>query len=603
MSSTPAETRVIAQIHRSLEQGQFAAAEQHCRQHLAQQPGSMTVRELLALTLAQQRRLPEARALLQALVAEAPGVFQYQVNLGCVCLDQDDLAGALAAFKRAQALEPDNAGVLLNLGLAHYRAGEFPAAAPQFEAALFADPALTQASIYLARCHLEQDQPAEALRALEPVRSAQGLDAAALNELGLVWLGLDQDDRARAAFEFALRFDPTFDEALTNLAALAERHNRLTEAQACLDRQSAAGQAQPSTLLVRARLLGRAGQAEQALQLLDQLASPHDARMASEIAFERGQMLDRLERIDSAFTAFTQANELARRHQARLTPAAASDGILPWLQDHPELDAAVLSATTPAPKTPVFLVGFPRSGTTLLDQALDAHPAFSVLEEKPAVEEMARLLRQRSAGYPGSLATLQAADIDRLRAAYWGVVQRHLQLGEGVTLVDKYPLNMAHLPLILRVFPGARFIFSVRHPCAVVLSCFMQNFRFTDTTQGFWTLDGSARLYAQIMSLWLEQRGRLNPACLDLRYEDLVQDFEGQLRRVLGFLDAPWNEAVLRYAEHAGTRSIRTPSYGQVVQPVYQHARERWLKYRAHFGAARTVLQPYVARLGYLDSP
>jgi hypothetical protein len=325
-------------------------------------------------------------------------------------------------------------------------------------------------------------------------------------------------------------------------------------------------------------------------------------RFLGETAFERGRVLDHLDRHEEAYRMFVHGNEAFRAYHRMQRGDIGNDGSrVAGLSDDALLDAAVARARREgAPsEAPVFIVGFPRSGTTLLDQMLDAHPGLQVMEERPALEAVVAELGRTPRGYPHALLDLNAADREALRNIYWQRVGRYLQRRPGTRLVDKSPLAFTRLHLGLCLFPDAKWVFALRHPCDVVLSCFMQPLRHTPATHGFYSIAQTAAVYVQLMGLWLGQRARLRPDCLDLRYEELVEDLTGNARRLVAFLDLPWDDAVLRYRERAQTRRINTPSYAQVVQPIYRGAAGRWRRYRPWFGAAETQLAPFVSALGY----
>jgi len=156
--------------------------------------------------------------------------------------------------------------------------------------------------------------------------------------------------------------------------------------------------------------------------------------------------------------------------------------------------------------------------------------------------------------------------------------------------------------LILRVFPAARFIVAVRHPCDVCLSCFMQDFKMNDVTANFVTLEETAFLYAEVMGLWQHYVRVLPHAYHVVRYEDVVDDFRTETRRLLQFLDLDWDDAVLDYAEHARRRGmITTASYHQVIEPIYRRARYRWRRYARQLEPAIRVLRPHIEYFGYAD--
>jgi hypothetical protein len=235
----------------------------------------------------------------------------------------------------------------------------------------------------------------------------------------------------------------------------------------------------------------------------------------------------------------------------------------------------------------------------LLENILDAHPALQALEEKPAVDAMISVLEARGPLDAG-LANLDEDTTDEVRRAYWQRVARYISLRPDARLVDRYPLNIARLAVIQRAFPGAPMVLLIRHPCDVVLSCFMQNFRIMDGTVGFHRLDNGARIYDQVMRKWLEEVEAFAPRLMMIRYEDLVSEYEGTVRQLAGFLQLEWNDRMLDPASHALSRGrIHTPSYSQVVQPIYTGAIERWRRYRHHFGDALPSLERWIRHWGY----
>ncbi len=249
---------------------------------------------------------------------------------------------------------------------------------------------------------------------------------------------------------------------------------------------------------------------------------------------------------------------------------------------------------------PVFLVGFPRSGTTLLDQIFDAHPEVQALEERPTLVALVENLRSKKAGYPGSLTDLREQDRDRLSKLYYEEAEKHGVDFTRHVVVDKMPLDMVHAGLIHRVFPDAKFIFALRHPASCVLSCFMQDFVPNASMLNFVTLEKAARLYDKVMGLWARYREILPLQVQEVRYENLITDLRGEVEPALDFLGLGWHEAVSDPAAHARQRgSIRTPSYAQVTEPIYNRAAERWRRYEKYMEPVMPILQPHIERFGY----
>lgn len=270
---------------------------------------------------------------------------------------------------------------------------------------------------------------------------------------------------------------------------------------------------------------------------------------------------------------------------------------------------------------PVFLVGFPRSGTTLLEQALDAHPGIQALEEPPTVEQAfntyfrevlrdvpghKKAVAQDSGFWEPVLRDMMAGDPElqrRARQRYREIAQLcgHDMDGSSV-LVDKLPLNSAYLPLLASLFPNSRFIIALRHPCDSVLSAWMQHFNPNDAMAHFLSLETGALLYGEIIRI-LEQATQLealNGRCHWVFYEDTVADFRDTLGGVLGFLGQPWDDAVLDHAAHARSRgTLNTPSYAAVGQAVNSRAVNRWRHYRDWMSHAPALLRDPCRSLHY----
>jgi hypothetical protein len=252
-----------------------------------------------------------------------------------------------------------------------------------------------------------------------------------------------------------------------------------------------------------------------------------------------------------------------------------------------------------AGSVPVMLVGFPRSGTTLLDQVLDSHARAQVLEEKPLIAHLLQGAAKTGNDGPATVRGLDRRQLLGLRSRYWEMASRELKRDETKLFVDKNPFNLGCCYFIHHLFPGAKWIYAIRHPLDSILSCWMNRFRYTEFSHGFWSLEETARIYRDVVGYWLEMRQRLGIVCFDLRYEELVENPAQQLQALCGFLGLEWSEKLLSFQEHARTRQILTPSYDQVVKPIYRDAVQRWTRYRDELRGAIEIVQPTAELLGY----
>jgi hypothetical protein len=245
----------------------------------------------------------------------------------------------------------------------------------------------------------------------------------------------------------------------------------------------------------------------------------------------------------------------------------------------------------------VFLVGFPRSGTTLLDRMLAAHPEIEVLEEKSLFAPLHQ--EWSEPGALEALADVNQAQIEDAREIYRRELDRQRREPDRPVVIDKLPQNLAYLFLIHRLFPEAPVIFLQRHPLDACLSCYFQAFELEASMGYFLDLETTARYYDAVMrvaTLSVEQLG--NPLH-SLRYEELVSAPRTVLEGVIDFLGREWREAVLDHRSSGAAGSSDTPSYQQVSQPLYTRSIGRWRHYASQLEPVLPVLLPWVKRLGY----
>jgi hypothetical protein len=226
------------------------------------------------------------------------------------------------------------------------------------------------------------------------------------------------------------------------------------------------------------------------------------------------------------------------------------------------------------------------------------------MDETPFFERLAGKLRSHDPRILDDLSVLRQYDCDELRKKYFLLTAERIQRRADVRLVDKNPLNMLWLPMIHRLFPAAKIILCVRHPCDVVLSCYMQNFRSSVLGAACENLERLAAAYVQAMQTWLQHAAVIKPDALVSRYEDLVADTTTQTRRVADFLDLADAAPMLRFDQRAREKGyIATPSYSQVIEPVNTKGLGRWQAYRKYFEPALPILQPMLDHWGYSSHP
>ena len=535
-----------------------------------------------------------------------------------------DVEGARTLARAALELAPDDPALLHFLGMIEARAGAHDPARRLFERALAAAGGYAPALVSLARL-LAQAEQWQSLAALgEPAppgllgdeylglraraHDALGDGAAAAADLAdlaerrpgdrAVALGAARalaDCGRFADAELAYRRlhdrDPGDSDALLGLTGLLESLNRPGELAPCFAAARAAGADPIVTALGEAIACREAGEFADALTALDAARGTLPEASWQQM---RGALSDSAGDAANAFAAFAAMNAADRA----ATPEVA-EGVRLY---RAELEAELAALDRPRPSSPpaearpapLFLLGFPRSGTTLLDTFLMGHGGVRVHEERPFLEAVAKL-----GGPTAARELLDPAQAAAMRASYWHALDQESDRPD-LLQVDKYPLASARAALIDVLFPGAPMLFMLRHPCDVILSCFITRFRLNWGVAAFLSLDDTVAAYDRVMRVWVKAREQRMLRVHEVRYEDLIADPPRVLRGVAGFAGVRFDPAML---DHAGTARARghiaTPSHAQVALPLYHNSAGRWRRYRAQLGSYLPLIEPWCDRFGY----
>ena len=505
----------------------------------------------------------------QLLLRRATDPNAHQV-LGVIALEAGDLAAARRHLETANGAAPNQAQIINTLGVALRRQGETEAARRAFARA--GELGLIDGWRNLGNLEAKERNSKALIAAYERALAISAVDPASHAALAQEYERLHDVARAKTHAQQALAKDPNNDIARIALAQALLREQDFAEAEeAAAPTATGAGASQAN----RAIAWGLIGEAR-----------------------------DRLDDAAGAFAAFTEANQILRAQHAALLEAAHllfhPAGVARMAQLVADTDIA---AWPPAPPlfsspAPVFLVGFPRSGTTLLDQILSSHSRIFCIEER---EHFAEALRgvisdaDRLARY----GALSAAEIDAARADYWRRVRAENALPDHCVLVDKLPLNIVMLPLIKRVFPDAKVIFALRDPRDVILSCYQQRFGMNPAMAQFLELGSAAAYYDAVMGLFELCRERLALDLHQVRYEDVVADLEAAARGLTAFLGLEYEPGMRDFTATARRRDINTPSARQVIQPLYARSAGRWRRYARELEPVLPLLNSWAARFGY----
>lgn len=431
--------------------------------------------------------------------------------------------------------------------------------------------------------------------------------------LGQQYHWLRRLDRARSCFEQAVAVAPTSIHAQLSLADWYERERRLDDAWQCVEACVARDPQNAQVLCVKALLLHRRGQNTEAETLLRDIIKrgSHDANVNYSSRHQLAVVLDQLGQYPEALHWLGEAKALLRRtaniarmeqeydravrFRRELLGALTPEMIHRWREE----GAGMTSQHRLA-----FLGGHPRTGTTLLEQILGAHPDISAFDEPMAfpdeVAEKLAPMNATSALTVNKLNALASAQRDHFRQRYFKSLLREGAVSpvQGL-LLDKNPSPTAWLHLWLRIFPELKVIIALRDPRDVMVSCYFQNLRLNSTNANFLSLERTATHYADLMDVWLRMKELGGFDWIETRYEDIVANLESEGRRVTEFLGLPWHPQQAAYHETNRKKFVFSPTYNEATRPVYSRAVGRWKNYAEALAPIQERLAPYCRTFRY----
>ncbi len=450
--------------------------------------------------------------------------------------------------------------------------------------------------------------------ALHRAADMSASDATMLILVGQQFHRLRRLDEARNCFQRAVAAEPASVPARISLADWFERERRWDDAwenvEACLKAQPQDDQAR----YFRAFLLyrkGRHAEAEAALrQLVKGVLRDPNARVSSRHLL--GVVLDELGQYAEAIQWLREAKaEMRKTRDTSSLEREYEKGALQRRQLAEGLTSATLerwrSEAGAAGGRPLALLGgHPRSGTTLLEQVLGAHPQVLAFDESEAfVNEIGNQLAPTQGAKPLTAQALDTMDAKRLGPVRQRYLKSLLRETDGEpkasVLVDKNPSTTSSLPLFLRVFGGLKVIIALRDPRDTIISCYFQNLALTSANVNFLSLERTAKHYADMMDIWLRLRELGGFEWVETRYEDMVSDLGTEGRRVTEFLGLKWHPDQAAFHEKARSKFVFAPTYSDVTKPVYTKAVKRWEHYAEALEPVREQLVKYCKAFGYND--
>lgn len=464
--------------------------------------------------------------------------------------------------------------------------GDFSAAAPILRKIVERQPANAEALYDLARCHIQLGEFADARKRLEQTIRLVPRQAVLHSQLARVHMLENNFPAAHRCVDEALRLAPGTPEFLARKADIFFTQGDYPAAYDALRERIDAGDDSPDIAFAFARIAPKVSQTEKGVELLQRmLATEQPVFMRSQALFRLGALLDKLKRYDDAFAAYAEGNRLrAHRYDPARHARIIDELIAAWT---PEAIAR-LPRNTQRNELHVFIVGMPRSGTTLVEQILASHSKVFGAGEPNDLDVVANSIQPPAPGeapHVSNLALLTPKTIERAAREYTRAVLVGSPAG-AQRITDKMPVNFMHLGLISILFPQARIIHTTRKPLDTCLSCHFQSW-----TSVFPWVNDLAHIgayyndYLRLMAHW---KNVLSLPILDVSYEQLTADQEPWSRRMIDFIGLPWDDRCLRFYETQ--RRVQNMNQDLVRQPIYRSSVERWRHYEKHLGPLKAAL-------------
>ncbi len=537
-----------------------------------------------------------------------PHHFSALNNTGIIQLNRQEAKSAIEYFQRAIKCQPNNLEYLRNLAQAYYQLNDFSKCASTLKPFLNSPSAIEEDYILIIDSLYKNREPVTATKLYKQALRLFSNNAELLNLAGLIETDSKKYILANHFFSKAVSIEPSNLEykinqltamshtgfnrkmvldRLKNLvetfandntvyeyaAKLCENLNLLKKAKKYIKKGLEKDPDNVKLMFIHAKVYAQQKHFKKALRRLKN-AKRHciSTRLEIDIFYEKAKILDQQKKYKKAWKTILTANKLNQAVVKNTSPeqhfVKQADELL---IDFKENFSTTDKKTTKHKKI-VFIIGFPRSGTTLIERILSAHPQVNILEETNAINELHQNINSLEGGsYFQKLSQLKDNQISQLQDSYFNSLNEYINYNKKDTIVDKMPMNANHLALISQIFPNAKIILAIRHPFDICISCLMQDmlqvFSFLSATRVYDS-------YMQIVKLYVS---KLNLNIHNIKYEDLVSNQTVEINKLIDFIGLSGHENLDKF--YQTNTLVNTPSYQQVNQPIYQQAKYRYKNY------------------------
>ena len=569
MSDTNYLNKIFDETNKNLKNREFISAENNLKKILETNPKNVKALFLLGSVYLELNQLNNSIKLLNEVIDLDPKISNAYSNLGIIYIKQRNFKKAKIYILKSLEINPKNLDAYNYLGLIYSELGEFENAIDK-----------TKKAIEINKNYFP-----------------------GYNNLGLIYKKFEHFTDAEIFFKKAILINSKFTNSYYNLMELYEKTNQNEKLHEVILEYEKLFKENPISTLYKSHLLYKKECFSDAIKNLEILSFNSNVSLEIDRVNLLAKCYDKIDDIDNAFSYFEKSNILNLKSiNQEIDKNRFLNKIKIRIECFEKLNE-IKSYSSPKKKNfkPIFMFGFPRSGTTLLDTILRSHPMIDVIEEKPATNNLINTLNNLTNNSLININDIDNKKIEEINLNYFNEITSYTKkIDSKKFFIDKMPLNIIYIAEIQKIFPEAKFIISLRHPCDCVLSSFIQNFKLNDAMSNFLNLNDTARLYDLVMKLYTIYKKKFSFNFTEIKYENIVTNFNPEIKTLLEFLEIPWDDSVLEYQKTAKQRErIFTPSYDQVIKPLYTKSIGRWIKYKSKLSSVYSTLKPWIREFSY----
>lgn len=549
--------------------------------------------------LAQTKKFTEASSHIIKAIKIKPEIAELHNNLGLIYKELNEFKKSISCFEEAIKISPKFAMAYNNLGIVNWDLNKFEDAEKNFLKSAELNSENSETYNYLGLIYRKKDFE-RAKYYFEKCLKLNPKNFIVLNNLGNLYKNFGNAEISEKYFTEAISINENYFDAYNNLMDLFDKTNQNDNFLNIINKSKIIFNNNSIISLFYGLYLFKTKNYHKSITTLEKISFNNNElnreRLRSQILAKN---YDKIKNYDAAFDHFTKTNQINLLNKDQNID---KNRIIEVINERiKSLDQIKTinkkeDLTINSNHQLVFMIGFPRSGTTLLDTILRSHELIEVLEEKPIVPKLIVSLKKKVGN---NFNNITKEHISLLQNEYFENIKNYSSNNKKI-IIDKMPLNIIYTAEIFKIFPKAKFIISLRHPVDTVLSCYMQSFKLNDAMANFLNLEDSAKMYDKIMTLWIKCIEKLDIDYHEVKYESLVKDFDKTVQETLKFINVEWSDEVIKFYDTAKKRGfISTPSYDQVNQPIYKDSLNRWKNYQNHTKNIFPILDRWIKKFNY----